>query len=747
MYKYRWAPLAHLLAAGFVAAVPAAVLAQDTADSDSASILNQVDVIGDPTAIYTIPGSADYVDAEEFREFGYDDINRVLRRTPGVYLREEDGYGLFPNISLRGVDTSRSAKVTLMEDGVLAAPAPYSAPSAYYSPTTGRMSGIEVLKGSSQIQYGPQTTGGAINYRSTPIPTEERTYLRGQFGSDREYRAHAYHGNTVDTDIGRVGYLAEFYLRDTEGFKSIDTTPDFQDGDETGFHNIEPMIKLAWEPNTDAYNRFEFKYGYTDKEADETYLGLTTPDFRRDPNRRYSASRFDNIDTEHHRTHLRHFFSPHDDFDLVTTAYYNEFKRNWYKLASTSAGDISEALAGGAGLDCLRGDAACDLNVRANRRSYRSYGIQTEATQRFDTGTLAHEVTVGLRYHEDYEERKQEEDTFNQAANGTITDATFRPFGSRDNRKDSAEAIAVFIQDRIEYGDWWVTPGLRYEHIDYERDDRLDSTNNGKESLDVVGGGIGAGYNWTDEWQTFGGIHFGFSPPGPGGAIGGQEEETSIAYELGSRYASRDGVLTAEAVAFLTEFDDMIVVDNIGATGSGDSENLGEVRSYGLELSGQFDLGLAQGWSFSNPYHMAYTYTNAEQRSSAASADAESIFSFGAKGNKVPYIPEHQLNVGTALEFARWGTSLNVTYVDETFTSANNVSTEVNGDGDPDARFGKTDSYTLVDLGAHYKLQPNTKLFGGVHNLLDREYIVSRQPLGPRPGIDRTWFVGIELEL
>src|SRR3989337_1954393 len=103
------------------------------------ALLTQVNVIGDPSAIYTIPGSAHYIDYASLKEFSYDDINHVLRHIPGVYVREEDGYGLFPNISLRGVDTSRSAKVTLMEDGILAAPPPYAAPSAYYSPTTGRM--------------------------------------------------------------------------------------------------------------------------------------------------------------------------------------------------------------------------------------------------------------------------------------------------------------------------------------------------------------------------------------------------------------------------------------------------------------------------------------------------------------------------------------------------------------------------------------------------------------------------------
>lgn len=738
--------------------------AEEVATREGPTVLHQVDIIGDPSAVYTIPGSAHYLDEEAIREFSYDDINRVLRQVPGVYVREEDGYGLFPNISLRGVDTSRSAKVTLMEDGVLAAPAPYAAPSAYYAPTTGRMHAIEVLKGTSQVKYGPHTTGGAINYLATPIPFEQRTYLRGQYGADNEYRTHAFHGDTVETGAGRFGYLVEGFLRGTDGFKSIDPAPGFNDTDETGFNSIEPMVRLAWEPSSGIYQRLEFKYGFTDKEADETYLGLSTEDFRDDPFRRYSASRFDNIDTEQHRTYLRHFISPTENFDLVTTAYYNKFARNWYKLNDVRAAagglgtnlDLSSALAGaegGDGLACLRGELACGLRVRANDRTYYAWGIQSEGNLRFDTGRLNHALTVGLRYHTDEEDRFQNDDVYSQAANGAITDVARGAPGSQDNREAEVRAIALFVEDRIEWGQWWMTPGFRYETLELEeRDYRPLATGGaavyGEESLDMLGGGVAVGYNVTDEWQVFGGVNFGFSPPSPGAAINdGLEEETSIGYELGTRYASANKVLAVEAVGFLTQFEDLIVVSNIGGTGTGEDENFGEVDAYGVELSGQFDLGAANDWSFSNLYWVAFTYTNAEQQNDAQSTDPESIFSFGAEGNKVPYIPDYQLTVGSSLTFARWGASLSASFVDETYTSANNVETEVDGLGDPDARFGTTDAYTVVDLSANYDISKNATVLAGVHNLLEEEYIVSRQPHGPRPGLDRTWYVGVEIDL
>jgi Fe(3+) dicitrate transport protein len=200
-------------------------------------------------------------------------------------------------------------------------------------------------------------------------------------------------------------------------------------------------------------------------------------------------------------------------------------------------------------------------------------------------------------------------------------------------------------------------------------------------------------------------------------------------------------------VGFYTRFEDLIVVSNIGGTGTGTDENFGEVRSYGTELALRYDPGVANGRRLRNPYFLALTYTNAEQQNDARSTDAESIFSFGGKGNKVPYIPEWQLSVGAGLEAPAWAVNVVASFVDETFTSASNTSEQVNGNGSPDARFGKTDDYWVLDVSGHYQLQKGVRALAGVHNLLDEEYLVSRQPHGPRPGKPRFAYVGLQVDL
>ena len=79
-------------------------------------------------------GAVQRLGEEELERFSYDNPDAVVQQVPGAYVRQEDGFGLRPNIGLRGVSSERSSRITLMEDGILFGPAPYAAPP----PTTSR---------------------------------------------------------------------------------------------------------------------------------------------------------------------------------------------------------------------------------------------------------------------------------------------------------------------------------------------------------------------------------------------------------------------------------------------------------------------------------------------------------------------------------------------------------------------------------------------------------------------------------
>ncbi|MBT5559253.1 MAG: TonB-dependent receptor plug domain-containing protein, partial [Proteobacteria bacterium] len=195
---------------------------------------NQIDVEG-------VTGAAQYISETELEKFAYTDIQRIIRQVPGVSLQIEDGYGLRPNISIRAVATERSGRITLLEDNVLIAPAPYSAPSAYYFPTAARMSAFEVVKGPAAITQGPYTIGGALNMISTPVPEEQGGQVTVEAGENATYRLHGTYGATLDNGFG---YLLEAHQWQSEGFQNI-----ARSDNDTGLNVTDYTLKLAYAPD------------------------------------------------------------------------------------------------------------------------------------------------------------------------------------------------------------------------------------------------------------------------------------------------------------------------------------------------------------------------------------------------------------------------------------------------------------------------------------------------------------------
>jgi len=109
---------------------------------DVLKTLEPLTVLGSREEIHKQVGSAAYLDEAEIRNANSTNVNTVLAKVPGLYVREEDGSGNFVNLSIRGADGTRSEKVTVMEDGILASPAPYAGPAAYYTPHIARTTGL-----------------------------------------------------------------------------------------------------------------------------------------------------------------------------------------------------------------------------------------------------------------------------------------------------------------------------------------------------------------------------------------------------------------------------------------------------------------------------------------------------------------------------------------------------------------------------------------------------------------------------
>lgn len=674
-------------------------------------------------------GSAYFLSKKELEEHNYYDVSRILGQIPGVNVYEEDGFGLRPNISLRGTSPERSSKINIMEDGILMAPAPYSASAAYYFPNVNRMQSVEVLKGSSQIQYGPHTTGGAINFVSTEIPSSFKANARANYGSYNTFNGYA----TVGDSFKNFGYMVEYNRRQSEGFKTLDN------GGDTGFemNDVVAKFRVNTNPEANVQQALEFKFQYSDETSDETYLGLTDQDFESTPYRRYAGSQEDLMSTEHSQFMLSHTAKFTDYFRITTTAYRNDFKRNWYKLNDVAAYGQSSSIANllsnpndfpvlfgiVSGTEDFAGSA---LNLKNNNRAYYSQGIQTKADYHFLTGDVYHDIEIGLRYHQDEEDRFQWVDGYNMLG-GTMNLVDAGVPGTNSNRITDAKALAAHVLYKLKYGKLTLTPGFRYENIKLERKDfgkndvnrtgvNLSSRSN---EINEFIPGIGANYKINQEFSLFGGVHKGFSP---GGTRPEESSEQSVNYELGTRF-NHHGV-TGEVVGFYNNYSNLLGSDfaATGGVGTLDLFNAGEVDVAGIEAQVGYDF-LKEHTNFSLPLNLAYTFTDATFQNSFDSNVG--VWGEVAVGDEVPYISRHQFNAGLSFIASKFEAHTNARYRGEFRTQAGSGSIPANE---------KVGSNFIIDFSAKYHLTEHLSLTSNIINLLDTDYEVARVPAGLRPG-------------
>ena len=690
------------------------------------------------------PGSIDLVSFSDLKRYNDTDVNRILARIPGVYVQEEDGFGLRPNIGMRGTGVERSSKINIMEDGIPISPAPYASPAAYYSPTAGRMHSLEARKGSSQIKYGPHSTGGAINYVSTPIPSNYKSNLNLLGGTNNAYTIKA----NIGKSIGSFGYLFEILHDENDGFKQLDFS-----NNKTGYTKTDFMGKLRYKSNLLNLfpNAIELKFSSTNELSDETYLGLTEQDYSINPYRRYSSSQNDQMKADHTQFSLTNSIQFNKNSNAALVIYRNDFKRNWYKLSKVNGTSIGSLLSVGnlhknysyLSSKETENDA---YQIKANNRNYYSQGIQIVSNLK--PNISSHNLMIGLRIHEDQMDRFQKVDKYGmQNSILKLTTNGIWGVGSKNNRLDKATSSAFFIEDQFSFNKFIITAGIRYESIELTRNDwkgdislqnlswndperTLDPTQKTK-NINILVPGAGFIYQLNSNVEILAGIHKGYSPPGPGKDDSQDiKPEESINVETG--FVIKDGLNKVKTVLFNNSYSNLLGDDTqFAGEGSYDQFNAGKVNINGLEFA--INRIFKRG-NLLVPIEFNYTYTSTEFLSTFES----SFEAWGSvnKGDELPYLPKYQMfaEIGIIARDTRFYMKLN--NVSQMRTKA--------GSGAIDDK-SATQKLTQIDISGEYNLTSQSNLFFSIKNLTNSKAIVSRRPAGLRPTMPKTFSAGIRL--
>jgi Fe(3+) dicitrate transport protein len=684
----------------------------------TAPVTAPVTVIGQRQRLLEIPGSGATIENDELTTSRVFTVNEALRRVPGLYLRDEEGLGLRPNISVRGLNPTRSTEITLLEDGLPVSYGLYGDNASYSHPPIRRFERIEVLKGASQIRFGPHTIGGVINYVTPEAPealTGRATIAAGNEG----YRE-------LDGMIGGplLGFRALVHANNTR-FDGVRANQGFD------FNDIYVKLERDLTPS----QTLILRAGLYEEDSRVSYSGLTEAEFAADP--RGNPFTNDSFVTERFTTSLTHAWDFAPGARLTTSAYTLWFDRDWWRQSSNSAqrpSDASDPLCGGmANLNTTCGN-------EGRLREYHVYGLETRLAWRGPLLGADADIEAGLRYQSERQNRLQVNgDTPTARTPGVTANA-----GVREDNLRNINAWAAHLAVALRYGPLTVSPGIRFEQIEYDRLNRRTGAR-GEADLSEVIPGLGLTYALSDESAVFAGVHRGFSPPGvadivtdAGGSVDLDAEE-SLNWELGWRGALTPG-LEAEATYFLMDFENQIVPASIAGGVGATLTSAGQTRHSGLELAlhGSLrDMGLMRRDDVF--FRSALTWLEDASYEGERFSNVSGFGTTLVTGNRLPYAPEWLFTAAAGYSWQDIVTAeLEYVFVDEQFSDDLNTITPI-----ANGQRGLIEAQHTVNAAVNYTPGGgDITLYATVKNVFDELYIVDRTR-GILPNTPRLFQVGI----
>ena len=650
---------------------------------------------------FNLPFSVQRIEAEQATEAKPKvNISEALGSVPGLVVQNRNNYAQDLQISSRGFG-ARSAfgirGIKLMADGI-----PLSNPDGQGQAATfdlDTLDHIEVLRGPFTNLYG-SNSGGVIQLFSRDgagAPSVSANTAMSAWDTQR-YQAGAEGGNESG------GFLLNQSQFSTDGYR-----------EHSNASIDKSFAKLTLTPDIDT--RLALIYTRLNQDDTKDPQGLTWDEYEENQNAASpNAELYDTRKTVDNSSLSLNFEREFAAGTWQNTLYGGT--RHVTQYLSIPKFVQSNPLSSGGVIDF-------DRNFQgASTRWIQPFGLFN--------GELT--VTSGLEYDASSDDR--------QGYENFVGDMLGVKGALRRSEQDDVTSLSPFSQLVWEKDRLQLQGGLRYNHVEFQVDDKYITGSNGDDSGQVTYDGytpnLGVSYLLTPQLSIYSSWSRGFETPtlnelfysGPDGRFGFDlDAATSEQYEIGLK--TRLGRTTNLQLALfqIDTQDELVVLASVGGRTS--YQNATETERQGIELS--LDSRLTD--SLTSRFALT-------DMSAIYSQDFVSRGQTVKSGRHIPNIPQRSLfGELTWQPLNGFSTGLEALYRSNLYVEDSNTAKTA-------------PSYALVNWQARAEQQVKQLTFNQVlrvDNLFDREYIGSivvgdSNGRYYEPGPERAWYVGAGLE-
>jgi Fe(3+) dicitrate transport protein len=636
---------------------------------------------------------------------------QIFGRTPGISVWENDGSGIQLGVASRGLSPNRSWEFNVRMNGYDITPDPMGYPEAYYTPPMEVVDRIEIVRGASSLQYGPQF-GGLMNFvlRKPDISTRLTFESQNTVGSNGLFSTFNYIGGTE----GRLSYTAYYQKRVGNGWR------------DNGYFNTD-HAHVEWNYALNKKLKLISEITYMTTRSQQPG-GLGDTQFQQNPRQSVRSRNWLSTPWLIPSLSAEYILNDKTKLSLKTFGTFAERNSVGFVNPITTADNLS--------------------NRQVDRDYYTTYGTEFRLLTDYRLFGLNNSMAAGLRYFNGRIDRKQMgRGDSGREMSYDLVDGLFPRDLDFKNINRAAFAENIFrINKKLLF-----TAGLRVENIQSQMEGRFNVINGQSLALkpetrqrNFLLLGVGAEYHITPRSEIYSNFSQAYrpvlisdlTPPATTDVID-PELKDAKGFNLDIGYRGKvSNYLNFDIDYFNLHYNNRI--GTITQTTNGQNlqyrTNLGRSVSKGFEAYIEFDpvsafmsspkagnLSLFASLAFINA-----TYRNFQTTSTVNGQ----IIRSNLAGNLVENAPADIHRFGATYAKKGFSMTWQLSSIGQTYADAANTRV-----ANAAATTGLIPSYQVQDLSASFKFLKNYNVKAGINNLTDEHYFTRRSGGYPGPGI------------